>query len=280
MIYPQEETDRNFEVEFNAAYEETSKADDFLQSIVEKETIRLSLNGSYFFTDRYSIDGGVFYKDQNTITDGFNDIETYTLPFDFFYRYSDTLSFGIGYQYRDTTIDDATPPAADSTDHALYLTVKGQLTPNVEAMARVGGQRRNFDSSAFEDQDTFFLESELSWALSERSKLELTAGNEFDTSAENQSVETAYVELAYVHRFDEKLKIRASIGLEDSEFTRLEGDNFRDDEELITSIAAEYVLIEDRLTLDGLLYYADQDSNQADSDYDRTFIILGASIIY
>lgn len=121
---------------------------------------------------------------------------------------------------------------------------------------------------------------ELGWDVTDFGRLAAEVGNEFDTSSENVSVETAYAQLSYRHRFNYKLSSLATIRFQQNEFTRLAGDQYRSDDEWIASLEAEYSLIEDRLILDGLIYYSDQDSNIPTASYARTMILLSLSFIY
>jgi len=270
----------NFDLRLDLGYNETRSADPYLQAVVERNTYHTNISGSYYFNDRYFMRSGLYYKQQDTVTAGFNDITTLRLPIDFLYRYSDYLSLGLGYQVRDTAVEDVTPPAADSMDHAVYAVANGQLTPTLDLKLRVGGQQRQFDSNAFEDQDALYAMLELGWDVTDFGRLAAEVGNEFDTSSENVSVETAYAQLSYRHRFNYKLSSLATIRFQQNEFTRLAGDQYRSDDEWIASLEAEYSLIEDRLILDGLIYYSDQDSNIPTASYARTMILLSLSFIY
>ncbi|WP_269523419.1 outer membrane beta-barrel protein [Coraliomargarita parva] len=278
--YPQDAQDTNFDLHFTAGYNEVSTGDSLLQSFIQKEIINLGLTGHYYFTDRYYLSSGILYRSEVAKTDGFADVTTYTLPLDFMYRYNDALSFGLGYRYKRTTVD-GTDPTADSDSHSWYLVSEGMLTPTVELEGRLGLQYRDFDESAFDSQTSVFAELVASWMMDERSKLELTAGSDTETTSANQAVESMYLNFAYDHDFDEKLSMRAELGYANNDFERLiDGGTYRSDDKYYGYIEAIYELIEDRLSLNASLYYSDQDSDVKLADYDRTFVIVGVDFVY
>jgi len=279
VVYPDEEGDRNYKLELDLGFEESTVTDALLQRIVEKESLFGELTGTYFFTDRYLGRAGLRYEDVDTMEADFNDIRTVELPVEFFYRYSDALRLGLGYQFRDTEVE-GTVPAANSTDHAAFFAAEGTLSPNVEGDLRVGVQSRDFEEGTFDDRTSVFLEAEVSWALTERSELVLRGGNEFRTSAANQSVEESYGLVSLRHRFDERLGGRVALGYEEREFSSLAGDSVRNDEEWTALIAADYELIADRLSLNALLSHSVQDSDVTTADYSKTEASVGIFLIY
>ncbi len=277
--YPYGTSNANYEVKLDGGYNESTSADSDLQTVVEKETTTLNVSGRYFFAERYYLRSAVRYQDTETVTEGFDDVKTVTVPIDFFYRYSENLSYGLGYRFRDTTVD-GSGPSADSKDHAVYAAVEGRLTPTIDSEIRLGAQRREFSESSFEDDDGFFAETLVSWSFSTQSVLELSAGSEFNTSAATQSIDKKYLGLELKHRFDEKLSARASVGYEDREYIPLAGGLSRNDEELYVRMGAEYILIQNRLTLNGSIFQSDQSSDRAESEYSQTVALIGLSLIY
>lgn len=277
--YPAGGRERNFELDLNAGFNETSDADPFLQTILEREVMTASLGGRYFFTERYYMRSSLAYRDSEPTTPGFSSVRTIVVPVDFFYRYSEDLALGLGYRYRDTEIDGAATPA-DSGDHAVYLAAEGQLLPSVEGELRVGLQKREFVEDAFEDADAAFAEIILDWAIREGTSLKLSTGNEFITTSTNHSVEAIYLELLLSHQFDEKISGYVGTGYREADFSTLGGANFRSDDKMFLELGAEYVLIEDRLVLEGMLFHGDQSSNLANADYQQSIARVGLSLVY
>lgn len=280
VSFPHGEYDANYELDLDTGYNESTEADGDLQEVLDKETLHFNLTGKYNFTDRYYVRSGVLYKDVDTVQSSRDDVETVTVPVDFFYRYNEDLSFGLGYRFRDTDVDPAGSTSADSKDHAVYAAAEGRVTATIDGEVRVGYQERDFSDSSFEDEDGLFAEVVLSWAYSEQSTLAFTAGRELMTSVGTQSIEQTYVDLEWEHRINEKISIWAGAGYEERDYTSLVGDAPREDDIYYAELGGEYVLIEDRLVLEGSLQQTERSSDDADSDYSKTLAIIGISLVY
>jgi len=115
LRYPKEPEFDGLSWTLTGGYNESTSADDDLQTIVERERIDAKLSLRYDIAERYYLRGGVDYFDEETKTAGFSDIESFGLPVDFFYRYSETLAFGFGVEFRDVGIDSGAGPTASGT---------------------------------------------------------------------------------------------------------------------------------------------------------------------
>ncbi len=278
--YPAEREDAPFDLRFVAGYNESTSADSDLQSIVEREKINIDLSGRYYIADRYYIRSGFEYRDEAVETLGFNDVTTTSVPVDLYYRYSELLSFGFGLEYRDVSIDGPVTPTADSEDLAYYFAVEGSLLSNLESEIKVGYQERDFDAGAFDDADALFVRGILRWFYRDRTTIELELNSGFRNSARNSSVEETSAELSFAHRFDEKLASELSFEYSEADFETLNGLQVRSDDSWAIEWETNYVLIDDRLSLDLVLRYMDQSSDLSVADYDRSIIQLGLSFIY
>jgi hypothetical protein len=277
--YPNLEGDKNYTLEAGFGFNESTQADADLLQIVEKETLAANLNATYYFSDWYYGKGSVRIKDDTYQTQGFDDVRTVTAPFELYYRYSETLAFGLGYQVRDVKVYDVLDPA-DNVTHAYYFALDGQLTPTIDSKLKLGLQHQQFASSDFEDQTSSFIEAELGWEPYDRIRVALRGGNKLDTTALNQSIEKRYVQASLGYQYDEKLSFKFVTAYEESEYSTLLMESVRNDEEYFCSIESVYELIEDRLTLNGLIYYSDRSSDQAGSNYDRAFFVINLNLIY
>ena len=133
----------------------------------------------------------------------------------------------------------------------------------------MGGQERQFDDASYDDETQFFMESLLSWVASDLTTVELSAGNGFDTTIDDVSKETFFVEVGVEHQFSDKIRALAGLGYEDVKYS-----NDRDDDQYTVDIGSVYTLITDQLEIEGGLRYADRDSSEDRSTYD----VLSAKI--
>ncbi len=254
--------DKRFDLVFDGQYKITTSPDATVQAITKSETLDLSLLGRYYVSDRTYLRSGVEYLDRVSLTGNFRDVVEVSVPIEFFYKYSEDLDLGVGYRYQTTTLSGSSPKA-DSTDHAVYLSAIGRVLPSVVAEARIGMESRRFDHSAFDDETGSFIDAILTWEMSEQTSVEFSAGNEFETTIENISVEVAYVGFAVQHDFNEKISGSLGFGYEESDY--LSG---RSDEEWSVMSGATYSLIENVSTINVRLGYADRTSSRAISSYD------------
>jgi outer membrane protein assembly factor BamA len=245
-----------------------------VQAIAQTEEFDLSVIGRYYVSDRTFLRSGVEFLDKQSKTKGFDDVQRIDVPIEFFYDYSENLSYGVGYRYTETDVSGAAPES-DSTDHAVFLAVVGQLAPSLSAEVRFGGQERTFDDAAFDDETGFFMESLLRWAASELTTVDLSIGNGFETSIDGVSKETLFAQLSAEHHFSDKISALAGLGYEDVAYS-----NDRDDEQLSVDVGGVYTLIEDQLELEAGVRYADRDSTLDNSNYDVLSIKLSVSYLF
>ncbi len=275
LLYPVGQESR-FDLRFDAGFNEVTGTDANLLRVVEREVTTASLRGRYDFTEDYFVRGEFRFSDESYQTDGFDDVQEITVPLDFFYRYSENLAFGLGYRYRDTRVSEDGPEEEDNSDHAVYLALEGRVAPSTEGEVRVGLQRREFETSDVDDDDSFFAEVSLAWEAADPTLVELSAGQEFETSGVGETVERIYAELSVRHRFNDKLSARLAGGYEERDFS----DTERTDEEFYLRLNGDYVLIENRLELRGSIFHSTQDSDFDDAEFDRTLASLGLRAIF
>jgi outer membrane protein assembly factor BamA len=267
---------KRYDVRLQAGYNENTSPNDSVQAIVQTEELNLSALGRYYVSERTFLRGGVEFLDKQSQTAGFDDVQRISVPIEFFYDYSEDLSYGVGYRYTETDVSADVGAEADSTDHAVFLAVVGQVAPSVTAEVRLGGQERKFDdSTTFEDETGFFMESLLTWAASDLTTVELNVGNDFDTAINGVSKETLFAEVGVQHQFSDKIRASAGLGYEDVKYS-----NDRDDEHFSVAIGSVYTLIEDQLEIEGGLRYADRDSTKVASNYDVLTARISISYLF
>ncbi|MGZ0653987.1 outer membrane beta-barrel protein [Coraliomargarita sp. W4R53] len=280
LSYPSDAAERSFSWKLKTGFNESTTADSDLQSIVERERFDFDLTARYYVADRYYIRSGFEYRDEEIVTEGFNDVLTLSVPIDFYYAYSENLSFGLGVEFSDVEIDGPGSPTADSSDTAYYVAAEGRLLSNLVAEIKVGVESRDFDDSAFEDAEMFFLEGALRWSYSDRTSFELNLANGFRNTARNQSIEESSVVLTMMHELDEKIVTELSAGYSESDFESLGGVEVRRDETWSLEWGVSYELIEDQLSLDFALSYSDQSSDAMTADYEDSAVKFGISYTY
>ncbi|MDQ8208209.1 outer membrane beta-barrel protein [Coraliomargarita sp. SDUM461003] len=278
VVFPDEMAGENYSLVLNAGFNQNTSATSALQQVTETEDLSLSALGTYYISEYVSLRSGVTYLNSESKTAGFADLETYEVPFAVYYKYDETLNLGLGYRYRNTEVSEVTP-AANSDDHAVFFAIEDLLSPLVQYEINVGYQYREFDSqSNFDDEGAAFAQAMLTWFIADRSRLLASIGNDYGTSAANQSSETFFTELTLQHEYDERLS--AAIGMRYEEVDYEQAVGSRSDDELAFYVSGDYQLVEDRWLLRGRLSYADHSSDAVTAQYDVIHASIACILVF
>jgi hypothetical protein len=277
-VLPDENRGENYSLRFQGGFNQATAARAAALDVVETETFDLSANGNYYVSEYVSLRSGVFYEDRDAETVGFTDVETIKIPFAVYYDYDEALSFGFGYRYRMSEVADAAK-SADSKDHAVFFGLEDLISPLIQYKLQLGYQYRDFsDNTTFDDVGGVYSELILSWKLTEMTDVVVESGNEFSTSAANQSSETFYTQVALNHRFDERIHTVLGAKFEDTTYQQTDGT--RDDEEWGVFLNVSYKIWDDNWVLRGGVAYTDRSSNIATANYDVTEVSLGCTLLF
>ena len=107
-----------------------------------------------------------------------------------------------------------------------------------------------------------FVDAELAYNFDEISRLRLGVGNQFKTTADNQSIEALSIEVVYERQLRENIEMFALVGYSDIDFSRLGGGQVREDEVYSAALGGTYSFWQDRMTLDGVLRYTTKTPTQ------------------
>ncbi|WPJ97363.1 outer membrane beta-barrel protein [Coraliomargarita algicola] len=272
ILFPDEPQGENYSLKLNAAYNQNTNANSALLSVIETENIALSATGNYFISEYVSLRSGLSYLENTSQTAGFADTSTLTWPIAMFYKYDEALSLGTGYRYRRSEVSNVTP-VASSDDHAFYIGVEDLISPLLQYELQWGYQYRDFDNDqSFENLGGVYAEAILSWYATQRSIFMFNVGNEFGTSAANQSSETFSTSIQWMHKFDERLSTTLGAEYQDIAYKQIIGT--RNDEDYSAFLNAEYKVLDDNMILRARLRYADHSSSLDAANYD----VIEASI--
>lgn len=265
---------RRYDLLLDMGYREQTAPNESVQAIAETERFDMKFIGRYYVSDRTFLRGGIEYVSTQSETASFEDVETMMVPFEVYYDYSDELAIGVGYFFVDTDVQ-GDAPQADSNDHGFFVGGEGQLAPSVNGTVEMGWQERNFDHSSFDDTSAFFMDASLDWELATPTVVILSAGNLFDTTIDNESSETLYLELEVEHEFEDKIRGSLGAGYEEEDFS-----DGREDEEWYGFATLDYSLIEDISDFAVQLKYSDRESNDSDSTYEALSLLFEISYLF
>jgi hypothetical protein len=266
ISFPDEMAGENYSLLLNGGYNQNTSASSALQDVIKTDDLTLSADGRYFVSEYVSLRSGVSYVGSDSKTTGFASVDTVEVPIEVFYQYDETLNIGLGYRYRNTDVSDV-KPAASSDDNAVFLAIEDLLSPLIQYEINIGYQHRSFENqSDFDDEGAAFAQARLTWFITDRSSLLGAVGNDYGTSAANQSSETFFYEFALEHQFDERLAASTGVRYEEVQYEQVVGN--RTDKEWAFFAMGQYEVIEDRWFLRSRLSYADHTSNDDAAKYD------------
>jgi hypothetical protein len=277
-MLPDEDSGENYSLIFKGGLNQATAARAAILDVIETETFDLSANGSYYVSEYVSLRSGVFYEDRNAKTDGFTDVETTKVPFAVYYDYDETLSVGLGYRYRRSEVSGTANPA-DSNDHTVFIGVEDLISPLIQYQLQLGYQYRDFsDNTTFDDGGGVYSELILTWKLTAITDVVAVAGNEFSTSAANQSSETFYTKISLNHRFDPRIHTALGAKFEDTTYEQIDGT--RDDDEWGVFLNVDYKILDDKWVLSSGVAYTDRRSDVATANYDVIEVSIACKLLF
>lgn len=276
--YPREKNSENISLTFSGSYVESNEARKALLDIVNVDTLKLSLIGSYYLGDITSFRSSLLFENRNTDIDSYVDVESIELPFAFYYDYDEALSFGLGYSFRKSEISGPIVPA-DSNDHAFFIGFEDLISPLIQYEAKLGYRYRNFkNDTSFDDDGGIYTKLNLVYKLSEVTQLSLLLSRDFITSAANQSVENSSAKLTLNHRLDPMLS--ADIGFMTSTDNYEQISGTRNDDDWGVFFGFNYELPENNCVLKGAISYLTHNSDLDSANYKLIGANFACSFIY
>ena len=222
------------------------------------------------------------YEDED---DGWLDRTDNSLGLTLSYKYSPKTSFFI--EYDRAVIAYSTDTGNDSENSFLYGGINWQGSAKTSLLAKGGYQLKQYDIENYEDSDTFSLEAQLNYLITDKTKIgfSLYRALEETDSLQNRGRETTVARLRYDQRFSYRIQGGLELGYEQNDYDGLERTqvNFlageaRQDNRYLIRPAVNYFF---RDWLIAELAYAFEDRNSTDTFYDFTsqtvFLSLNAA---
>jgi len=172
--------DGKLKLGFDAGYHELNQNTVDNRGLTRRDVSNLAGNFETEISEITSIGGGVTYTHTRYKRAGYGDSDDTTVPLNFYYKMTPKLDVSAGYQYRDYT----TTVGSDSKDNYLNVGARGEFTPLLTGQFRIGYLDRKISGS--NSFNMLGLDGSLSFALTPKSTLQLTASNGPDTAPQGQ----------------------------------------------------------------------------------------------
>jgi len=168
--------DGKLKLGFNTGYHELNQNTVDNRGLTRRDVSTIAGNGESEISEITSVAGGVTFTHTRYKRASYGNSDDTTVPLNFYYKMTPKLDVSGGYQYRDykTTV------GRDSTDNYFNVGARGEFTPMLTGQFRVGYLDRKI--SGANSFNMLGLDGMLSYALTPKSTLQLTASNSPDTS--------------------------------------------------------------------------------------------------
>jgi len=168
--------DGKLKLGFDAGYHELNQNTVDNRGLTRRNQTVVDGNGETEISEITSVGGAVTYTHTQYKRAGFGNSDDYLVPLNFYYKWTPKLDLSGGYQYRDYT----TTVGQNSKDNYVNIGARGEFSPLLTGTFRIGYLDRSITGrSSF---NMLGLDGSLTYALTPKSTLTLTAANAPDTS--------------------------------------------------------------------------------------------------
>jgi hypothetical protein len=263
---------------FDLGWRERSTADEGLGRRIEAELFNVDLGARRTVSDKLALRGNGGFGQADYRQRDLSTIDTWLLAGDLVYTYSDKLDVFSGYRYRNTRTDGASRQNLDMTDHLLRIGAEGQLLPRVSGVLAGGVQNRRFAGGDRGSAVRPNLDASLTWVPRERSRGTLSVQKDFQTSADDRSVEITSFGASWNQVVYQGLAIEPRLGYSHVRFSGPAATS-RSDDAYTGGIGLLYDFAGNAST--GLRYsYTNRESNDLFFDYERHLVELFGRVTF
>jgi hypothetical protein len=168
--------DGKLKLGFATGYHELNQNTVDNRGLTRRDVSNIAGNGETEISEITSLGGGITFTHSRYKRLGYGDSDDTVVPLNFYYKMTPKLDVSGGYQYRDFS----TTVGRDSTDNYFNVGARGEFTPLLTGQFRVGYLDRKI--SGANDFSMLGLDGSLTFAMTPKSSLQLTAANTPDTS--------------------------------------------------------------------------------------------------
>jgi len=282
LSYPNEVEGRLYLV-LGYGYNQNTEVDSFLGGIQNYDDISAFLSARYRLTDRFGLRFLPKYRSReyekvedmdNFLFGQLSDWDQTSYRFDLTYNYSPKLELLVGYRYND--IDSPGRANVSGTSNLLLVGLEGEITPKIDGIIEVGAQSRTFDAD-LSDLTAAYFNVELSYALTDRTSLGLSIGQDFDIASTGVAVSPFVIGVSAAHSWNSKFATNVELGWLSYNFNGIDVD--RTDTLLRGTVTGEYTLT-DRSAVDARLIWQSRDSDNEFLNYSRLRAQLGMTFTF
>lgn len=243
-----------------------------IAGLVKRSLLRGAITDEVKFTEKSAAKLGIIYDDTDYSRSSYTDWQWIEVPVQYFYEVAPKLDASVGIRYRKNTVDGVSLDG-DSDELFYNVGLRGELTPKLTGEVQVGYIQ--FSPDAGNDEDSFGLKANLTFAISPKTNLALDANSQYGYSA----LGSTYQDTGLTFRFD--TAISANLTLKGNLFwhnydyvTTVQNDDYYGGQ-----VAGTYAFNE-HAELTASYSYSDNDSNLAIYSFKQNLFSLSATLKY
>lgn len=259
--------DGKMKIDASIGYHELNQNTAEVRGLTRRDEFSIQGKGEVEISEKTSIGGGYSFKHTKYKAPGYADMDDSRLPINFYYKMSEKLSLSAGYEYHNQQVT----IGEDATDHFFNVGARGEFTPMLSGTVRVGMTRRSLTRTG--DETMFGLDGSLSYELTPKTKLQLTASNAPDTSPQGAQKKDLSLGGSVSSDISDQWKANAGINFKSSKYTT------RTDDFIDSSIGATYTW-NAYVKVTGSYTYRNNSSPLAAGEFTENVFTLATNVRY
>jgi hypothetical protein len=257
--------------DFNAGYAEVAQNDNDIKasgSIVHRNLTNAGGKLEFGISEKTVVGVGLSFDKTDYGPASYADSEIWSLPVDVYYQASPKLDWSLGYRYRNSALSGK---GRDSKDHFLSLGARGEFTPKLTGQVRAGYTKRTFKTGS--DESLFGADGSLTYLYSDKTKYNLTFGNDFGSSGTGDSTKNFSLGVNVNSNFTEQWSMTAGLNYRSSEYPT------RTDDFLEGVVGVTYVY-NNVVNFGASLTHRNNTSGLSSAEFSQNVFSFGANVRY
>jgi hypothetical protein len=190
LDYSDSKASFNLDAEYHQIAQNTRDVH-FAGHILQTDVIHIGPQVELAVSPKTSFGAGVIYENYKYDISGYANRSTVTVPLDVYYEIVPKVQGSVGYRYRSNSVD---APGLKSDDNYFSVGARGEFDPKLSGSFSVGYNQRKINAGtvrgiavAGRTESGLGLDAKLDYLYSEKTKLQLTAREDFNNAATGDS---------------------------------------------------------------------------------------------
>lgn len=243
-----------------------------IAGLVKRTLLHGAISDEVQFTEKSAGKIGLTYDDTDYSRSGYSDWQWVEVPVQYFFQVQPKLDASVGLRYRKNNIDG---PLGDSDSDEFFYNVglRGELTPKLTGEVQVGYIQ--FNPDAGNDEDSFGLKANLTFAVSPKTTLLLDANSQYGYSGIGEAYQDNGLTFSFNTAISPAFSVNGNIFWHIYDYsTTNQNDDFAGGQ-----ISGKYAFNE-HAEISASYTYTNNDSNLSFASFSQNKFLLAATLKY